>query len=197
MAPRKRGIEEIQESPEEAPQRDLKTQKTDAKAQAAADSNSDSSYVSAAAAVFSENEDSEDSASSHDQSDSELSTSSEEPSSDESESEDEDGEDDDEEDRIINVRPGGKPQIRKEATDSSLLKRLKSFLPEMHEANEELEKERADGTLDKRNIEDCDEGKQHIEMVSHYEETLYLRVMSNCIAAEPRAWSAEREARWR
>lgn len=178
MAPRKRGHEEVDEAPEETPQRDLKQPKTDAAAQAAAESNSDSSYVSAAAAVFSESEGESDTArSSHDQSDSELSTSSEEPSSEEDESES--GEDDDGasqasdvQEEITNVRPGSKPNIRKEGTDSSLLRRLKTFLPEMHEANEQLDKEREDGTLDKRNIEACDEDGQHIEMVSEKARTL-------------------------
>ena len=174
MAPRKRGHDEVEETPQDSPQRDLKQPKTDAAAHAAAESNSDSSYVSAAAAVFSESEGESDTAySSHEQSDSDLSTSSEEPSSDESDS-DEDGEGSDEEadqdldaeEEITNVRPGNKPNIKKEGTDSSLLRRLKSFLPEMHEANEQLDKEREAGTLDKRNIEACDENGQHIEMVS-------------------------------
>jgi hypothetical protein len=175
MAPRKRAHDEVDVATEDIPQRDLKQTKTDAVAQAAAESNSESSYVSAAAAVFSESDgDSESTHSSHDELESDLSISSEEPSSDESDSDEEEGDEGEEsvddvgQEQIINVRPGSKPNISKEGTDGSLLRRLKSFLPEMQEANEELEREREAGTLGKRDIEACDDNKPHIEMVSTF-----------------------------
>jgi hypothetical protein len=172
MAPRKRTHNEIDEE-DQSPQRNLKQPKTDRAAQAATESNSDSSYVSAAAAVFSDSEGDSDTAQSDVETDSELSTSSEEPSSASESEDDEQTSGDDErsegwqgEDERTNVRPGSKPRIMREGTDISLLKKLKSFLPEMREANEALDREREAGTLDNRNIESYEDGKPHIEMVS-------------------------------
>jgi hypothetical protein len=176
MSPRKRTHDEVEEE-EQSPQPNVKHPKTDRAAQAAAESNSDSSYVSAAAAVFSDSEADSDTAYSEVDSESELSTSSEEPSStseSEEEREEQEGNDNDDPDHSpashadeerTNVRPGSRPHITKEEADGSLLKRLKHFLPEMREANEQLDREREAGTLDKRNIEHCDEDKPHIEMV--------------------------------
>jgi hypothetical protein len=173
---RKRGFEETEPTPEETPQRELKQSKTDAAAQAATEADSEASYVSAAAAVFSESEGtSETGQSSRGDSDSELSSSSEEPSSDESDEEDDyENESDvdaegerrrsDVQDEVTNLRPGRKPEIRKEHARKDLLEKIRSFLPELEEANEQLEKERAAGTLDERNIEVYDEDGQHIEM---------------------------------
>jgi hypothetical protein len=183
MAPRKRTRNETDEE-DQSPQRNVKQPKTDRAAQAATESNSDSSYVSAAAAVFSDSEGDLDTAQSDIDSDSYLSTSSEEPSS-TSESEDDeeasgDGEHSEgwqEEDERTNLRPGSKPRITKEGTDISLLRKLKSFLPEMREANAALDREREAGTLDKRNIESYEEGKPHIEMVSAMGTSCVWRVL--------------------
>jgi hypothetical protein len=170
----KRRREEVDGVIEDLSQRDIKVLKTDAAVQAAIETNSDTSYVSAAAAVFSESEEEDDTPrSSQPESDSELSTSSEEPSSEE-ESEDSQNEDvgssaevvaaEEETDEIINIRPGSKPNITREGQDVGLKNKLKNFLSEMQQADEELNIERQAGTLDKRNIEACEEGEPHVEM---------------------------------
>ncbi|KAF1994894.1 hypothetical protein P154DRAFT_539171 [Amniculicola lignicola CBS 123094] len=106
-------------------------------------------------------------------SDSELSVSSEDPSSDSDDDESEMDIDKHEEDadRITNLRAnqGQKPTIRLSEVDlgPDLRPWLEDFLPKLKAANEELEVERAAGTLAKRAIEIDDdqvgEG-QHIEM---------------------------------
>jgi hypothetical protein len=188
MAPRKRTYEEVEES-KDSSQRSIKHPKTDQVAQAALDSNSDSSYVSAAAAIFSDSEGGSDTAHSEVDSESdELSTSSEEPSS-ASESEEDESSHDNQvfesqtRDGRINVRTGSKPDIARKGTDNGLLQKLRSFIPEMREANERLDKEREDGTIEKRNIENYEEGRPHIEMV----RTMHLLLgtsLTNCSFAQ-------------
>ena len=176
MASRKRARSNLS-PPEPISPRNVKL-KTDRAAQAATESNSDSSYVSAAAAVFSDSEGASDTDHTDVESATDGSISSEEPSSISSDSEDES--DDESSDmrrdttpvgesgeRRINVRAGTKPSIRREETGGSLLQRLQNFLPEMKASNEELEREREEGTLGRRNIECADEDDgPHIEMVS-------------------------------
>jgi len=147
--------------------------KTDADAATAAETNSDSSYVSAAAAIFSDGDaSSQDTEDTDPGSESELSISSEDPSSESSS--DGEGEANSDSDHasvvdggeeITNVRVGSKPTMKREDTAASLIQRLQHFIPEMKAANQELEKERAAGTLERRNIEKVeDEEGQHIEM---------------------------------
>jgi len=106
---------------------------------------------------------------------SELSESSEDPSS-ESSSEDEDEDDDLEEhagrNGITSLRAGqGKKPVMKLNKDElgpDIRDFLKDFLPKLKASNEELEKQRVDGTLKGREIDgDVDmEGEPYIEMVS-------------------------------
>jgi hypothetical protein len=141
---------------------------------AATDTNSDSSRASATQAIFSDNDTISQSTNQTDvESDSEVSTSSEDPSS---SSEDDDSDDEsDTSDRasaqdheeITNVRPGTKPEMKLEALGGGLLQRLRTFLPALEAANQELEKEKKDGTIERRNIERVEEGEgPFIEMVT-------------------------------
>jgi hypothetical protein len=171
--PRKRVHDALDTTPRSTA-RNVK-RKTDADAATAAETNSDSSYVSAAAAIFSDGDaSSQDTEDTDPGSESELSISSEDPSS-ESSSDGEDEANSDSDDasvadggeQITNVRVGSKPTMKREDTAGSLIQRLQHFIPEMKAANQELEKERAAGTLERRNIEKVeDEEGQHIEMVS-------------------------------
>lgn len=172
MTPQKRAHQE-QDSAGRNDRRSGKRSKTERAAQAATDSNSDSSYVSAAAAVFSDSDIDSDTARSDVDSDSAMSTSSEDPSSDSSSS-GEESEDEDSEmtnngtpagDERINLRPGSKPNITKGKARSELLGKLKSFLPDLEAANKDLEREREEGTLGDRNMENFDGEGPHIEMV--------------------------------
>jgi hypothetical protein len=169
---RKRSIDDV-DAPEPSSVRQDRNvkRKTDA---AAAESQSDTSYVSAAAAIFSDSDsgvstetaqtDVEDSNSD------DSSTEEEDSSSDDSSSEEEDSDQDEEEQEqqeITNVRPGVKPEIRRVPdVGTGLLDRLRSFLPQMEKANEELEKERDAGTLGERSLEVVGEQDgPYIEMV--------------------------------
>jgi hypothetical protein len=168
---RKRSIDDVDaaEASSTRQERNVKC-KTDA---AAMESQSDTSYVSAAAAIFSDSgsdastetarTDIEDS-NSDDSSSEEEEESSDDSSSDE---EDSDREEEEDEQEITNVRPGVKPEIRKVPdVGAGLLDRLRSFLPQMEKANEELEKERDAGTLAERSLEVVgDEDGPYIEMV--------------------------------
>lgn len=160
--PRKRLIEEVDTS--DSPSEPLSTkQKTEES------TNSETSYVSAAAAIFSDDSDSEETEQTEVESESELSESSEDPSSgsdDSSEEEELEGEDKNGEE-IINVRPGVKPEIRKDkVVGGGLMQRLQSFLPAIEKANQDLEREREDGTLKQRDLENVeDEEAPYIEMV--------------------------------
>lgn len=107
---------------------------------------------------------------------SELSESSEEPS-DLSSSEDDDEESTNmavevpEEPEVVNVRAnrGQKPtyKLDEEELGPDIRTFLKDFLPKLKAANEELEADRKQGTLKKREIDatDGDENEQYIEMV--------------------------------
>ncbi|KAJ5975867.1 hypothetical protein N7481_009574 [Penicillium waksmanii] len=57
-----------------------------------------------------------------------------------------------------------KPQIHRMEGGSDLLSRLSSFLPQMKDANEELEKEIAAGRGDAMVLDSVDDGKDYIEM---------------------------------
>jgi len=140
---------------------------------AATETKSNSSYASRTAPVFSDSDIiSHETDQTEIESDSELSTSSEEPSSsssgeDESEvrTDTSDGAMADEVEEVINVRPGTKPEMKIEGSGESLLQRLQTLLPELKAANQELEEEKAAGTLEHRNIEMVEDGAgQHIEM---------------------------------
>jgi len=138
----------------------------------ATETKSDSSRASDQQAIFSDNDAISQSTHTDIDSDSELSTSSEEPSSD-SESEDSDSEIDtsdrastvDDGETIVNVRPGSKPEMTLESLKGGLKSRLKAFIPELKAANQELEKEKVDGSIERRNIEHVDEDEgPYIEM---------------------------------
>jgi hypothetical protein len=58
-----------------------------------------------------------------------------------------------------------KPQIHRMEGRSDLLSRLSSFLPQMKNANEELEKEIAAGRGDAMVLDSVDDEKDYIEMV--------------------------------
>lgn len=96
-----------------------------------------------------------------DESDSDLSSSSEEPSSVSSGSDsdelDDSVADSDYNSDVINLRIGGKPTMRlcpaHTAPGFDLLAKVRDFMPQIHAANEELDQERAEGTLDKRKLE--------------------------------------------
>jgi hypothetical protein len=140
---------------------------------AATETNSESSRASATEGVFSDNESVSQTTNQTDvDSDSEMSSSSEEPSS---ESEDDSDDESDTTDRastrneddITNLRPGTKPEMKLGALGGGLLQRLKTFLPALEAANQELEKEKRDGTIERRNIERVEEGGgPFIELVS-------------------------------
>lgn len=183
MATRKRAREEL-ESPEEMAaadriERTPKQQKTDSAARAALETNSDTSYVSAAAAVFSESDDTSDNDTAHtdldieERDNTELSTSSEEPSSasDDSDSDAEERSPDtshrqyEDNGTRIHIRAGGRPHITKGVANVGLRDKLRGFLPDMRAANEQLEREREAGTLEKRNMENVEGEASHIEMV--------------------------------
>jgi hypothetical protein len=129
-------------------------------------SNSDTSYVSAAAAIFSDDSGSEDTAQTDVDSESELSESSEEPSSESDDSSEEESEVEEEE-TVTNVRAGMKPVIQSPAdVNKGLLSRVQSFIPAIEKANRELEKERVAGTLGERDLEGVKDGEgPYIEMV--------------------------------
>lgn len=152
-------------------------QKTEQAAQLAAETNSNTSYVSAAAALFSDSDDEVETMPSEIGSESELSTSSDEPSSESDDSDTEKGDMDDvnscsdgqttsRTENRPTIRPGGKPNIKLGKMDDSLLKRLRQFMPQMEAANEEIEEERAAGILAERNIEITEDDEPYIEMVS-------------------------------
>ncbi|CAI6340878.1 unnamed protein product [Periconia digitata] len=110
---------------------------------------------------------------------SELSSSSEEPS-DDSDDEDEFANSADNEDPIVNLRAnqGQKPimKLDPEEMGDDIRSFLKDFLPKLKAANEELEAQKAAGTLKTAEILDDgdqtagsdgdDEGEQYIELVS-------------------------------
>lgn len=107
-------------------------------------------------------------------------TSSSGSSSEESEDEDSDDEDND---MVIDSKPTftktetasgtsipsitgrRKPQIHRMEGGSDLLSRLSSFLPQMKDANEKLEKEIAAGRGDAMMLDSVDDEKDYIEMV--------------------------------
>jgi hypothetical protein len=62
---------------------------------------------------------------------------------------------------------GVKPEIKVDGVlGGVLLNRLKTFLPKLEQANEELDKAKKDGTLGERSLEIEDDGNGHyIEMV--------------------------------
>ncbi|TLD29430.1 hypothetical protein E2P81_ATG05724 [Venturia nashicola] len=106
-------------------------------------------------------------------SDSDLSTSSEEPSSESDDSSGSDSDSDNASDNasdttqrastqdsevITNLRPGTKPNMKLGTTNGGLLQRLKAFVLEIAAANQELDKERLDGTIERRNIERVENG---------------------------------------
>jgi len=131
--------------------------------------NSDTSHISALTTIFSPRSSHSVTPETETGSDSELSESSEEPSSPSSSSSDED-EDESEADRqedVTVVRVGAKPEIQPAARlGAGLLQRLRSFMPEMEKANEQLQRERVDGTLGERSLEVDAEGQgAYIEMV--------------------------------
>jgi hypothetical protein len=112
------------------------------------------------------------------ESESELSESSEEPS-DLSSSEDEDADESTKMDvepqrepDVVNLRAnrGKKPtyKLDEEELGPDIRTFLKDFLPQLKAANEELEAQRKEGTLKKREIDavDGEEDEQYIEMVS-------------------------------
>jgi hypothetical protein len=147
-----------------------RTAKRKATKAATTETDSESSRVSATDAVFSDNESISQTTNQTDvESDSDLSSSSEEPSS---ESEDDSDAESDTTDRanneeITNVRPGTKPEMKLGPLGGGLLQRLKTFLPALEAANQELEKEKQDGTIERRNIERVEEGDgPFIELVS-------------------------------
>jgi hypothetical protein len=170
---RKRTIEDVDVAEFQAEQQRSIKRKIDA---AAMESNqSDTSYVSAAAAIFSD-ADSDGSAETArtevEELGSEESSDEEEDSSDDSSSESDeeasDVDDTQQDEEITIVRPGVKPEItRVPNVGAGLLDRLKSFLPEMEKANGVLEKERAAGTLGERSLEIVGEEEDgpYIEMV--------------------------------
>jgi hypothetical protein len=141
---------------------------------AATETSSDSSRASAQQPIFSDNDAFSLSTNQTDiESDSELSTSSEDPSS--TSEDDSDVESDttdrasiaDDGETITNVRPGSKPEMKLEGPGGGLRSRLKTFLPELKAANQELELEKVDGTIEHRNIEHVEEDEgPYIEMVS-------------------------------
>ena len=110
---------------------------------------------------------------------SELSESSEEPS-DLSSSEDEDAEstvvdaETSKEPEVVNLRAnrGTKPTYKLDEEDfgPDIRTFLKDFLPQLRAANEELEAQRKEGTLKKREIDavDAEEDQQYIEMVCFF-----------------------------
>jgi hypothetical protein len=169
----KRPIEEVDAAePQAEQQRNIK-RKTDV---AATESNqSDTSYVSAVAAIFSDSDSGRSAGTAEtevEELDSEESSDEDDDSSDESSSESDEDETEEEEaqqeEGITNVRPGAKPEIRRVPNVGvGLLDRLKSFLPEMEKANEELEREREAGTLGDRSLEVVGEEEDgpYIEMV--------------------------------
>lgn len=135
-----------------------------------AETNSETSRTSATDAIFSDNESISQATNQTDiDSDSDLSTSSEEPSSESDDDSDSDSDSGNESETtgrastqdseaITNVRPGTKPNMKLGAMRGGLLQRLKTFIPELAAANQELDKERLDGTIERRNIERVDEG---------------------------------------
>ncbi|KAE9973210.1 hypothetical protein EG327_009241 [Venturia inaequalis] len=131
-----------------------------------AETNSETSRTSATDTIFSDNESISQATNQTDiDSDSDLSTSSEEPSSESDDDSDSGNESEttgrastqDSED-ITNLRPGTKPNMKLGAMRGGLLQRLKTFIPELAAANQELDRERLDGTIERRNIERVDEG---------------------------------------
>ena len=64
----------------------------------------------------------------------------------------------------VHGRP--KPRIQKMDANSDLMARLSAFLPKMKTANEDLEKEIAEGRGKDVVLDDVDDGKDYIEMVS-------------------------------
>lgn len=171
-------------------ERRRRSHKTRSKLPAAA-SNTDmgapgSATVPEDSALFSTDNEARSSASDADGTDYEsssvLSTSSEEPSSDSGGEEDSEEEDSDDEsasedgqehEDVVTLAPrGSKPAIRPDRVmqeGPSLRERLKTFLPQLAEANRALDEEREAGVLGKRNLEVVDEedgeGKEYIEMV--------------------------------
>ena len=79
-------------------------------------------------------------------------------------------------DEVVTLRPGKKPKMRPPSTrkSNSLLKRLQAFLPEMQNANQELEQDRIEGRLEQRRIENVDEGEERV-----IEMDLELGVLEN------------------
>jgi hypothetical protein len=116
-------------------------------------------------------------------------TSSSGPSSSESESEEEDSEDEDQEIRddqettipapepsIPHIGGRPKPSIHRMEGGSDLLSRLSSFLPQMKNANEDLEKKIAAGNGQEMVLDSVDDdGKDYIEMVGGVSSFFFIR----------------------
>lgn len=167
---RKRSYEDIDTDMASIPTRSAKRKQADAQA---AETNSETSRTSANDAISSDNESISQATNQTDlDSDFDLSTSSEEPSS---ESDDDSNNESDTTDRastqdsdgITNLRLGTKPSMKSGAMKGGLLQRLKTFIPELAAANQKLDQERLDGTIERRNIERIDDGGgPFIELVS-------------------------------
>lgn len=189
---RKRSHQETDPIMTSIPTRSAKRKQTDPQA---ADTNSETSRTSQNDAIFSDNESISQATNQTDvDSDSELSSSSEEPSS---ESEDDSDNESDTTDRastqdnesITNLRPGTKPNMKLGTLKGGLLQRLKTFIPELAAANQELEKERLDGTIERRNIERVGEGDgPFIELVSGQYSSA-TNAVTNYIAYRILAWA--------
>lgn len=170
-----RSDEDIQPTMTSIPTRSAKRKQADSQT---AETNSETSRTSKNDAIFSDNDSLSQATNQTDvDSDSDLSTSSEDPSSESDD--DDDGSDSDNEsdttdraltqdsEAITDLRPGTKPNMKLGALKGGLLQRLKTFIPELAAANQELDKERLNGTIERRNIERVDEGDgPFIELVS-------------------------------
>ena len=79
-------------------------------------------------------------------------------------------------DEVVTLRPGKKPKMKPPSTrkSNSLLRRLQAFLPELQNANQELEQDRIEGRLEQRRIENVDEGEERV-----IEMDLELGVLEN------------------
>ena len=71
---------------------------------------------------------------------------------------------DDDPEKVVTLRPGKKPKMRSPSTKKSnfLLKRLQAFLPELQNANQVLERDRMEGRLEQRMIENVEEGEERV-----------------------------------
>ncbi|QDS77191.1 hypothetical protein FKW77_002459 [Venturia effusa] len=132
---------------------------------AAAETSSETSRTSTNNVIFSDHDSISQATNQTDlDSDSDLSTSSEDPSSDSEDGSDDESDTTDrasiaDDEGVTNLRPGTKPNMQLASLKGGLLQRLKTFIPELAAANQELDKERLDGTIERRNIEQVDEGE--------------------------------------